>query len=420
MILMHGKRIDSNVEQKFLSGLYDECVETLNRKNPITTECVIAACDKLYQNAMGGAYDEIAFPLLKAADISYERFQNLARLFSKEELEYKCKTELGEWYKELPALKNGTVRKRYPLGILFHIAAGNVDGLPAYSVIEGLLAGNINILKLPTGDNGLSVKLLSELISFEPALADYIYVFDVPSAETETLKVFADIADAVIVWGGDEAVAAARQLTDVKTKIIPWGHKLSFAYVTEQATEEALYRLALHICETNQVLCSSCQGIFLDTEDRAVAERFGARFFSLLRKANAEKGKADIGMRGKNTLRLYTDSLEDVTGNKVLQADGVSVVLKEDSELELSYLFRNVWVKCLPHRRIVEQLKRQKGHLQTCGLLCGREEKEELAELLGTAGVVRITGSDMSRMIPGEAHDGMYPLREYSRIVETD
>lgn len=420
MILMHGKLIDSNVEQKFLSGLCGECIETLNRKNPITTECVIAACDKLYQNAMQGAYDEIALPLLKMADISYERFQSLARLFSREELEYKCKTELGEWYEELPALKNGTTRKRYPLGILFHIAAGNVDGLPAYSVIEGLLAGNINILKLPTGDNGLSVKLLSELISFEPALADYIYVFDVPSTETETLKIFADIADAVVVWGGDEAVAAARQLTDVKTKIIPWGHKLSFAYVTEQATEEELYRLALHVCETNQVLCSSCQGIFLDTDNRELSERFAERFFELLKKANAEKGKADVGMRGKNTLRLYTDSLEGQGGKKVWQGEGVSVVLKEDSDLELSYLFRNVWVKGLSRRRIVEQLKRYKGHLQTCGLLCGRGEREALAELLGTAGVVRITGSDMSRMIPGEAHDGMYPLREYSRIVETD
>ena len=420
MILMHGEVIDSNVEQKYLDGLYESCTRTLTTTEPITTECVIAACDKLYQAAMQGAYDDIALPLLQMANLTYERFQGLAKLFSREELEYKCKTELGEWYGDLPALKNGTLRKRYPLGILFHIAAGNVDGLPAYSVIEGLLAGNINILKLPTGDNGLSVRLLSELIRFEPRLKDYIYVFDVPSAEAETLKVFAELADAVVVWGGDEAVAAARQLAGVNTKIIPWGHKLSFAYVTEQADKEALYGLARHICETNQVLCSSSQGIFLDTEDRVTQDRFGERFFVLLKRANEEIGKADIGMRGKNTLRLYTDSLEAGDGRRILQEDGVSVVLKEDSELELSYLFRNVWIKRLPRQRIVEKLKRHKGHLQTCGLLCGQGEKEELAGLLGTAGLVRITGSDMSRMIPGEAHDGTYPLREYSRIVEVD
>jgi len=444
MILLHGEVIESNIEQKYLNGLYEDCIITLSNAEPITAEMVISACDALYRRAMRGEYDEIVLPLLKLSDISYERFQTMAELFSREELEYKCAVELGEGYVaegkeknaaeieskcmagpgqygcEMRPIKSGIHRKRYPLGILFHIAAGNVDGLPAYSVIEGLLTGNINILKLPAGDNGLSIKLLSELIRFEPALKDYIYVFDVPSTETETLKKFAEIADGIVVWGGDEAVAAARNMADVQTKIIAWGHKLSFAYVTEEASEEELYRLALHICETNQVLCSSCQGIFVDTEDRAVLETFGEHFFELLKRANVEKGKADLGMRGRNTIRLYNDLLENHQDRKIFSAEGVSVVIRQDSELELSYLFRNVWIKALPRRRIIETIKKHKNHLQTCGLLCGAAQRAELADLLARAGIVRITGSDMSRMVAGEAHDGTYPLREYSRIVELD
>ena len=95
MILMHGEIIESNVESKFLAGLYDDCIKTLNQPNPITAEKVISACDKLYQKAMNGEYDDIALPLLKASDISYERFLQMAKLFSREELEYKCKIELG-------------------------------------------------------------------------------------------------------------------------------------------------------------------------------------------------------------------------------------------------------------------------------------------------------------------------------------
>lgn len=418
MILMHGEVINTELEDKYLSVLYDECIKTLNQPNPLTAEKVIAACDRLYRKAMRGEYDEIALPLLRMSDISYERFLDMAKLFSGEELEYKCRIELGEDYVNLPPLKCNITRKIYPLGILFHIAAGNVDGLPAYSVIEGLLTGNINILKLPAGDNGLSIRLLSELIKEEPDLKDYIYVFDVPSTDVKTLKVFAEIADGVVVWGGDEAVAAARSLADVTTKIIPWGHKLSFAYVTEQVTDEALYELALHICNTNQVLCSSCQGIFLDTNDAAVLAQFGRRFFAQLKRANAVKGKTDIGMRGKNTIRLYNDMLEQENDAIVLNEDGVSVIIKKDHELELSYLFRNVWVKALPHGDIITQLKKHKNHLQTCGLLCGEDERSMLADYLAKAGVVRITGSDMSRMVAGEAHDGTYSLREYTRIVE--
>lgn len=419
MILVHGEVIDTSIEKKYLDSLYEECIKTLNESNSISMDKVIKACDTLYKRVMEGKYDDIILPLLKMSDISYKRFQEMAKLFSREELEYKCKIELGEDYSNLKSLKNGINRKLYPLGILFHIAAGNVDGLSAYSVIEGLLVGNINILKLPTGDNGLSIKLLSELITFEPDLKDYIYVFDVPSTEVETLKVFADIADGVVVWGGDEAVEAAKALTDIKTKIIPWGHKLSFAYVTENVSEEALYELAMHICDTNQVLCSSCQGIFVDTEDKSVLNDFGERFFEVLKKANGKKGRTDIGMRGKNTIRLYNDLLENKNDRRILNEDGVSVIIKEDRELELSYMFRNVWIKSLPHNQIIGKLKKHKNHLQTCGLLCAEREKEELTNLLAKAGIVRITGSDMSRMVSGEAHDGLYPLREYSRIVES-
>lgn len=418
MLLIHGEIIETNTEAKYLESLYGDCLETLSRANPLTTEKVIYACDALYKRVMQGEFDEIILPLLQMSDIPRERFESMAKLFSKEELEYKCKIELGENYPVPDALKDGTKRRIYPLGILFHIAAGNVDGLPAYSVIEGLLTGNINILKLPAGDNGMSVKLLSELIKIEPDLRDYIYVFDVPSTDLDTLKIFANIADGIVVWGGDEAVKAARGMADIITKIIPWGHKLSFAYVTPEVTDAELYDLAIHVCETNQVFCSSCQGIFVDTENDDVLEDLGERFFTQLKKANETKGPTDMGMRGRNTISLYKDSLEPTPHKKIYNEEGVSVIIKYDSELELSYLFRNVWVKKLPSQNLIKTIKKHKNHLQTCGLLCPDLEREELAHLLANAGIVRITGADMSRTIPGEAHDGTYPLREYSRVVE--
>lgn len=419
MILYQGNIIETNLEEKYVEGLYDACLQTLNQSSPVTAKKVIDACDQLYQKVIAGNYDDVILPLLQANHISDEKFRSMARLFSKEELEYKCKIELGDNYPHLPSLKNGIHRELRPLGILFHIAAGNVDGLPAYSVIEGLLTGNINILKLPAGDNGLSVRLLSELIQFEPDLKDYIYVFDVPSTDTSTLKKFADIADGIVVWGGDEAVKAARKMADVTTKIIPWGHKLSFAYVTRQACEEDLYKLALHICETNQVFCSSCQGIYLDTENADELSQFSEKFYPLFQKANLEKGKTDMGMRGQNSIHIYTDQLEQ-KDMKIMKGDGISLCLKTDRELELSYLFRNVWIKALPHHLLIKTLKKHKNHLQTCGLLCSEDEKPLLADLLARAGIVRITGPDMSRTVAGEAHDGEYALQRYSRIVEID
>lgn len=419
MILFHNEILENKEQDRILKGLYEDCLNTLRTKPKLKIEQVIHACDVVYKKAIQGEYDAIAKPLLQMADISYDRFLDMAKLFSKEGLEYKCKIELGEDYTNPISLSSGTKRYRYPLGILFHIAAGNVDGLPAYSVVEGLLAGNINILKLPTGDSGLSIRLLKELIDVEPAIKDYVYVFDVPSTEINTLQIFADIADGVVVWGGDAAVEAAKKMTGITTKLISWGHKLSFAYATQNATDEQLFALAKHICATNQVLCSSCQGIYFDTDNLEELDAFAQRFFEIFRKANQTSHPLDIGMCGKNTIRIYNELLEN-PNKKIYYADGISVFVEEDSNLALSMLFRNVWIKRLKKENIILNLKKHKNHLQTCGLLCGNEEKEELAHLLASAGIVRITSGDMARMVAGEAHDGTYPLQEYSRIVEVD
>ncbi len=419
MILYHGCIREDNEQYEIIKNLKEDLYRTLESGMPLKREAVIAACDILCRKVLEGEYDEILLPFLQSFDISRERFLSMAQLFSQESLEYKCRIELGNVEEKF----SGIIRRRYPLGILLHIAAGNVDGLPAYSVIEGLLAGNINILKLPSGDSGLSIRLLSELIRIEPALTDYIYVFDVPSTETETLKMLADYSDGVIVWGGDAAVAAARSMADLTTKIISWGHKISFAYVSGEASDEELKDLAGHICETNQVLCSSCQGIYLDTRSEEEQDRFAQHFFEILKEVNREMGPADFGMRAKNAIRIYDERLEQhQTGKRIWAGEGVSVICAKDKKLELSYLFRNVWVKCLPREEIIPTLKSCKNHLQTVGLLCGEPKRRaEIAGILANAGVVRLNrAGNMSRTVPGEAHDGTYPLREYSRIVEIE
>ena len=196
------------------------------------------------------------------------KVQEAARLLERAFLEEKLR-------RELPSV-SGAV-KRYPLGVLLHIGAGNQIGLPAYSVVEGLLAGNINLLKLPEGDDGISSFLLRRLTQIQPALRRYVHVFAIPSSDCRRMEQLASLADGIAVWGGDEAVRAVRALAGPAVKLIEWGHRVSFAYVDpREAGEEELRALAGNMLDTDQLLCSSCQGIYLDTEmcirDRAAAE----------------------------------------------------------------------------------------------------------------------------------------------------
>ena len=102
-------------------------------------------------------------------------------------------------------------------------------------------------------------------------------------------------------------------------------------------------------------------------------------------------------------------------------SEQIPVTISDDTKLELSYLYRNVWIKRLPEDSIYE-LKQYKGYLQTAAVLTDDKAKfAEVAKRLADVGVVRLTtAGNMSRTVSGEAHDGVYALREYSRIVEIE
>ena len=442
MILFEGKILTDEQLDFVLEKLWDSCVDAVSNRTDIA-KLVIDACGRVSEKIKAGAYDPILWVLLEKGTFTRTQLEEAISFFDKENLQLKYDTELGFLKKETKDNSKTSVDKRLePLGILFHIAAGNAEGLPFFSVIEGLLAGNVNILKLPSMDDGISVMLLHEMIKEEPALASYVCVLDVASTNVKILKMLADMADAIVVWGGDEAVMAARTMASPSTQIISWGHKLSFAYVSAGVVEKMMqkdtagsedsesiedyeqefYDLARHICATNQLLCSSCQGIFVDTKEEVTLAWLAEKFLHILEEVRVDYPREKIGIRGKVSISLYNEELESIhTGHRVLRGKGVSVIIGGDSELELSFMFKNCWIKLLPRGNVIKALKGKKSYLQTAGLICTQEERMELTDLFVKTGLTHITRpKNMAQMLPEGTHDGEYPLRRYSRIVEVE
>lgn len=419
MILYKGEIYPNEKQGELIASLKGDMLLTLEKGETLSYLTVIDACDRLYQRVMNHEFDDVAMPLLNAINMPFSALERYASCFSKEGLLKKIDTELGELKNGVLSLDEDNNRFYEPLGILFHVAAGNVDLLPAYSVVEGLLVGNINILKLPTGDNGLSVMLLKELIKEAPALKDYIYVFDVPSTEIETIKQLSALADATIVWGGDMAQSAARSFVDIHSSIISWGHKISFSYVDKNVTDEEIEALCFSVCLSNQLFCSSSQGIYVNTDNKEELHDLAKRILPIMKRVSKRLNTLPMTMKAKNTLLIYNEKLEGNGGN--IYADGgVSLIVKDDQTLELSYLYQNLWIKALKEEDIVRVLKPNKNLLQTVSINRGIKDKEKICSLLAKAGLVRITAlGDNSRMIAGESHDGEYALRRYIRIVET-
>ena len=430
MILFDGKTYESSEQNRLLDDLKERIPSILDRE-PLKPETIIDAVDKLRTDVLAGRFDDLLSSLPK--DVVDTYLDQAVSLLSKEHLWMKVKTELGNTDEYVTEKMEGFSRirvRKVPLGVIFHIAAGNMDFLPAYSIAEGLLTGNINILKLPSADNGLSLQLIMKFIEYEPKLKDYIYVFDTSSSDIQGMRKMAGLANAISVWGSDMAIEAVRGLAPPGIKLIEWGQKLGFCYVTDpgnvDSLEEELEGLAKHIATTKQLLCSSCQVIYLDTDDMDTVRAFANEFLPYLQKAVEEGRTQEIGIRARDTLTAYTRRLKGYLGEEeasddVIRGSGMSLIVKEDSKLELSPMMCNVLVKPLSHRNISKVLYEGRYYLQTAGLICPSDQRKVLSELLVRCGLTRVTKAcDMSSYFPGESHDGDYALDRYTRIVNIE
>ena len=394
---------------------------------PLSIDRVIDACDALARLLDPEEHLGLLLNLGMPEDKARRELILVKQMMSHAYLKHRLQAEFGPPFDSpfTPFEHDRPVRQTWqPLGTLFHIAAGNMDALPVFSVIEGLLTGNINILKLPGEDGGLSVLILQQLIHLYPRIADFVFVFDTPSTDLAAMEKMAACADAIVVWGSDAAVSAVRKMAKPDTRIIEWGHKISFAYVSGQnIPDTALDGIAYNICDTNQTLCNSCQGIYLDTEDFQDVTSFAERFLQILNaQAVSMPLQDDPFLTAQKTLEIYTEELEVQGGDKhVFRAEHCSVIAYRDPALHPAYQFRNCWVKPLPQKDLLRELLKYKNHLQTVALVCDPEKKAELEALFAKTGIVRITtGERMSTSYCGMPHDGEYPLRRYMKIVSVE
>ncbi len=99
-------------------------------------------------------------------------------------------------------------------GIVFHIAPSNVPINFAYSMVAGLLAGNVNLVRLPSRSFPqveIIVTAIHKLLKDQwNCLKPYIHLFSYGHDKGVT-DMLSSIADVRVIWGGDETISVIRQ-----------------------------------------------------------------------------------------------------------------------------------------------------------------------------------------------------------------
>lgn len=126
----------------------------------------------------------------------------------------------GFWCRRtsIEAMRRGypEIERRLGRGIVFHIAPANVPVNFAYSLAAGLLAGNANIVRVPSADF-LQVNIIAEAIDallgapMHKPLRDHIRLVRYDRDEQDITASFSGACDVRVVWGGDNTIDNIRR-----------------------------------------------------------------------------------------------------------------------------------------------------------------------------------------------------------------
>ncbi|GAA4933152.1 acyl-CoA reductase [Streptomyces coeruleoprunus] len=426
-----GALIGDEEAERRLAGLAATVEDVLG--TPLDTETVLAACDAL-ATALRDPEHPVRARLVphlpEGEDPSV--LTELGTYLSRGELTRKLRRELGGTAPQRlnrPDARETVYEAWAPVGLVAHVAPGNAVTVAPLSVVEGLLAGNVNVLKTSGGDTLFARHLLAEVAALDPTggIADRVIVLRFPSSRQEWLRLMCAPADAVAVWGGESAVEGVAAHVPPGCRLVEWGHRISFAYLAREAWRDrgALEALAADVCRYEQQACSSPQVVYLDTDDAEEVFAFAERFAGVLAAHTADvpppEGEAAPAEEAEVTTTELIARLEEHLGlTRVFAApDGAWRVMADTRPaLTASPLHRSVWVKPLPRKRMIGALRPMRRYLQTAGLAGGRSDIAELSRLALASGVTRVTPvGSMLDGYSGEPHDGVYALQRYSRRV---
>jgi hypothetical protein len=332
-----------------------------------------------------------------------------------------------------PATKGGAVKAFGP-GLLAHNWAGNVPGLPLWSLVCGLLVKAGNVGKLPSAEPlfaSLFARLLAEV---HPPWADCLAIVWWKGGEEATASALFAEADTVLAYGGNDAIEQIRAQLPATTRFLPYGHKLGFGMIGRAALDAqrapATARLAAHdIVRYEQQGCYSPHVFYVERGGKVAPREFAQYLAGELaslqqrfprRALTLEDAVATAGWRQSGELRSLSAAGVELIGD----AEAAWCVAYADQAQPLSPTAgnRTIQVVAVDHLDdVIGEIGRHGAFLQTAGLATTPGELFRLAERLGRAGVTRISAiGSMTAPEAGWHHDGRFNLLDLVRVVEIE
>jgi phenylacetate-coenzyme A ligase PaaK-like adenylate-forming protein len=359
------------------------------------------------------------------------------QLFDPESLRGKLMNELrgiplinGYQYRR----ESNTALKWQPIGTIFHVLSGNVFLVGPSSLIEGIITGNISLLKMSSQETIFLPEFIESLLEAEDELGlsglltRSIATFEFASHQHDVIEEFKKHVDGIVIWGGEEAVQAYRNNLPARTRAIVFGPKLSIGLVrssgiTSKGLATCADMIASELAIWDQNACTAPQVCFV--EGKQVAEDL----LKILPEA-LQRWQKKIPAGGLDTdqaaeirkLRGIFEIAQGRSEKKLIESPerlDWTVMLDTEIAIEPSPLHRTI--KIVPFEQLDQLLlhvRQLRAYIQTVGLWASAHDFLELANIFGNHGILRVV--ELGQMSGGgvdDPHDGAYDLPQLLNLV---
>ncbi|MFA9560437.1 acyl-CoA reductase [Evansella sp. AB-rgal1] len=449
----HGEKVELEVPE-LTPEMVSHVIETIknqqqNYLRTLKTNDVIEVMDQAVQKWLNPQYElrqlaEQMLPVITGYDKEMVRLyiSRYFRQFRKEKLQRMIDEDFPNplILDEFRPRKSGGLYRAYGPELITHIFSGNVPALPLWSLTAGVLLKSATFGKVSSSEPLFSVLFAKTLREIDPQLAETIAIVSWKGGEVDLEKLSFSQSNAVIAYGGKEAIDQIKEKVPSHVSFHAHGHKVSFGMLTKECLAATKVwrtaKLAAHdVSWFDQQGCLSPHVFFVERGGKYGPREFAEMLANEMENFQSIHPRAALSEEEQHAIvsqrsSLEFESFESKTMN-LIKSDGNTVwtvvyrELKTNNREELfPFSPLNRFITVIPVDNILEikqYIRGIVGYIQSVGVGCSPQRLTSIISMLGDAGVNRICAvGSMPHPQPGWHHDGRFHLADLVRFCDVE
>ncbi|MDI6826230.1 MAG: acyl-CoA reductase [Candidatus Aenigmarchaeota archaeon] len=313
--------------------------------------------------------------------------------------------------------------RAYGPEFIVNIFSGNVPALPIVSLTRGLLVKSAQLGKVASEEPYFANLFVKSIRDVDEEIANSIALTYWKGGDESVENVAFAEADVVVAYGGVKTIESIKKRIPHKTKLIPYGHKMSFGvigkeYLIDESTAREVAELAaLDTSLYDQQGCLSPQLWYVEKNGNISPEKFAEFLAEEMEKVNQKLPRGKINVGKSSEIQQLRGTYEFKDNVKIFcsqRSTDWTVIYDEKEEFEPSCSYRFVRVKPVDDVSEVRGLVMPIAeYLQTIGVALYEDRLLRFSDEMGRIGATNIR--QVGKMgVPGVGipHDGSYGLRD--------